>query len=177
MTFPYSLIVLALYIKRKNKLGNISDSRRECLSPGQYFGHTRHRSGPAAAPDPSTSPPPGPSQPSSSRQQLIGQYIPVFALSTSGSHYLPLTLEASNLIHYLPYLAETSSGPLHPVTISVKFSPSSLLSPPGPGPLTPLTDGHDSGDWSRQARRGGVIHTPQSVIKQNWRGGDTRDTL
>ena len=136
-----------------------AELRRECLSPPLGSSHVRHRSGPGI--DLSTSPLPGPSV-------LPKQYIPVFALSNNGAYYVPLSVEADNLLQFLPSLAENAPGPFHPVTISVKFA--SFLSPSASSSVPPINEGQDSDSW-RNVKRGGVIHAPQSVIKQNWRDG------
>ena len=96
-----------------------------------------------------------------------GHHIPVFALSPRGSFYVPLSVNAANLEDFLPLLSESSSGPLHPVTISVKFCPSftpvpsSVMSDQGQEP------GPSNSDW-RNSARSGVIQ-PAQAVRKNWR--------
>jgi len=98
-----------------------------------------------------------------------GHHIPVFALSPRGSFYVPLSVNSASLEQFLPLLSENSSGPLHPVTISVKFCPSF---PPASTMIPSDQSGQEPGpssnyDW-RNSARSGVIQSNQSVIK-NWR--------
>ena len=101
------------------------------------------------------SPPPAPS----ARPLLAGMgvqgghMVPVFALSTKGSYYIPMSLDSTMLGSYQPLLVEDSIGPFHPVTISVKFT--SLQEP-----------AEDSRNWRNP--RQGVISNQQSVIK-HWK--------
>ena len=133
--------------------------------------HHRHKSGNNAAEDfkIGASPIPGASAGSS---RLPVQYIPVFALSTKGSYYIPLSLEAANLGPFLPFLTENNSGPCHPITISVKFS--NFLAPPPASqsslpPMMPEEETRPEPEWRNLRGHGGsVIHSQQSVIK-NWR--------
>ena len=138
---------------------SISDPgiRRESYSPG--FSRTRHKSDATDDIKPSPSPCP----------RLSGQYIPVFALNTRGSYYVPLSVDSSHLEQFMPLLTESTSGPYHPITISVKFS--SLFTAPAPtlGPM--FADGAgaaEAGVIFRNSGRSGVIQSSQSVIK-NWR--------
>ena len=165
-----------------NHLFPDSGLRRDSFSPGlgSFSRHEagRHKSGNTEAElKLSPSPLPGPGPPSyPGPRPATGQCIPVFALSTKGSHYVPLSVDAANLEQFLPFLTDAPCGPFHPVTISVKFS--GLLPPAGPGPgaasLPLLPEAGSSleagagAEWGRGAKRNGVIHPPQSVIK-NWR--------
>lgn len=129
-----------------------------------YNSPLRHKSG--NTDDIKLSPSPGPN-PSS----LSGQHIPVFALNSRGSYYVPLSVDSSNLEDFLPYLTEPGCGPYHPITISVKFS--SILpvsSTHSSMPLTPDTEFSNVNSRNTGAGRGGVgvIQAQQSVIK-NWR--------
>ena len=165
-----------------NHLFPDSGLRRDSFSPGlgSFSRHEagRHKSGNTEAElKLSPSPLPGPGPPSSpGPRPATGQCIPVFALSTKGSHYVPLSVDAANLEQFLPFLTDAPCGPFHPVTISVKFS--GLLPPAGPGPgaaslpllpeAGPSLEAGAGAEWGRGAKRNGVIHPPQSVIK-NWR--------
>ena len=100
-----------------------------------------------------------------------GHHIPVFALSPRGSFYVPLSVNSANLEHFLPLLSDSTPGPLHPVTISVKFCPS-FRPTPAPAMIPVDQSAHEPGpssnsDW-RNSGRSGVIQPPQSVIR-NWR--------
>ena len=99
-----------------------------------------------------------------------GHHIPVFALSPRGSFYVPLSVNSASLEQFLPLLSENSSGPLHPVTISVKFCPSF---PPASTMIPSDQSGHEPGpssnyDWRNSGRSGVIQSNSQSVIK-NWR--------
>jgi len=109
--------------------------RRDCFSPG--VSRYRHKSASLGGPG--------------------GTMVPIFALSTKGSYYIPMSLDSSLLGSLQPLvLTEDSSGPFHPVTISVKFT--NLQEPAS------LTQ--DSRNWRNQRR--GVISNQQSVIK-HWK--------
>jgi len=75
--------------------------------------------------------------------------VPIFALNSSGSYYVPMTVDVSVISPFLHLYKEKECSVLHPVTISVNFQTS-----------------HVSGDSSTQRSR--VIQQP-SVIK-HWRG-------
>ena len=121
-------------------------------SPGPYFGpaagHTEAAAGGGK---------PRGQQPS----------IPIFALSSSGSFYVPLTVDCSVISPYMSLFSEDASALLHPVTISVNFNGPvqaalSVLQQQGQG-------WRDGGD--RSSREGVIIHHHQqqpSVIKR-WR--------
>ena len=87
-----------------------------------------------------------------------GQVLPIFALNTKGSHYIPLSIDSSVIAPFLSLFNEDYTGPLHPVTISVNFT----------GLAQPLQSPRDS-EREREWRppRHGVIQQ-QSVIK-HWR--------
>ena len=135
-----------------------SVNRRDSYSPGpEPASFRRHEAGDL--------PEAGDLKPPMAPQVPDGHHIPVFALSPRGSFYVPLSVNSASLEHFLPLLAESSAGPLHPVTISVKFCPTFT-----PAPVD--QSGHEPGpssnsDW-RNSARSGVIQPPQSVIK-NWR--------
>ena len=120
--------------------------RRDSFSPCGSGYRDRHKSGPSTSPLPPPIPRPLP----------VGPIIPIFALSTKGSYYIPMSVDSSLLGHCLPLLTEESVGPFHPVTISVKFT---SLQEPG-------LFAQDSRNWKHQRR--GVISNQQSVIK-HWR--------
>ena len=80
------------------------------------------------------------------------QPVPIFALNSKGSFYVPLTLDLALLTPYLPLLTEEEAGPFHPVTISVNFRT----------PVETSVPREEERDWRR-----GVIQQA-SVIKQ-WR--------
>ena len=58
------------------------------------------------------------------------QPVPIFALNSKGSFYVPLTLDLSLLTPFLPLLTEEEAGPFHPVTISVNFRTSAEAAAP-----------------------------------------------
>ena len=115
--------------------------RRDSLSPGHSGSVYRHKSVSSPLPPPLPRP-------------LAGHMVPMFALSTKGSYYIPMSLDSSLLGSFLPLITEDSIGPFHPVTISVKFT---SLAEPGYLP-------QDSRNQRNQRR--GVISNQQSVIKQ-----------
>jgi len=80
------------------------------------------------------------------------QPVPIFALNSKGSFYVPITLDLALLTPYLPLLTEEEAGPFHPVTISVNFRT----------PAEAAVPREEERDWRR-----GVIQQA-SVIKQ-WR--------
>ena len=82
------------------------------------------------------------------------QPVPIFALNSKGSFYVPLTLDLSLLTPFLPLLTEEEAGPFHPVTISVNFRTSAEAAPPR--------------EEEREWRRGHGVIQQASVIKQ-WR--------
>jgi len=95
------------------------------------------------------------------------QTVPIFALNTKGSFYVPLSIDLALLAPFLHLFSEPPPGPLHPITISVNFRPPSVLPQVPPSSLvSPHSDGW--GDGGRGARhQPGVIQQP-SVIK-HWR--------
>ena len=82
------------------------------------------------------------------------QPVPIFALNSKGSFYVPLTLDLSLLTPFLPLLTEEEAGPFHPVTISVNFRTSAEAAPPR--------------EEEREWRRGHGVIQQASVIK-HWR--------
>ena len=82
------------------------------------------------------------------------QPVPIFALNSKGSFYVPLNLDLSLLTQFLPLLTEEEAGPFHPVTISVNFRTSAEAAPPR--------------EEEREWRRGHGVIQQASVIKQ-WR--------
>jgi len=125
--------------------------RRDSFSPcGSGSFRERHKSGPSTSPLPPPIPRPLP------LPLPVGPIIPIFALSTKGSYYIPMSVDSALLGPCLPLLTEESVGPFHPVTLSVKFT---TIQDPG------LFSG-DSRSWKHQRR--GVISNQQSVIK-HWR--------
>jgi len=88
--------------------------------------------------------------------KTTGKALPIFALNTKGTYYIPLSIDSSVITPFLNLFAEDNSGPLHPVTISVNFS--------GPRASAPSLPDRDQ-EWRQP--RGGVIQKP-SVIK-HWR--------
>jgi len=82
------------------------------------------------------------------------QPVPIFALNSKGSFYVPLNLDLSLLTPFLPLLTEEDAGPFHPVTISVNFRTSAEAAPPR--------------EEEREWRRGHGVIQQASVIKQ-WR--------
>lgn len=125
------------------------DSFSPCGSHGGSNGYRdRHKSGPSTSPLPPPIPRPLPLP--------VGPMIPIFALSTKGSYYIPMSVDSAMMGPCLPLLTEEAVGPFHPVTISVKFTTIQ-----DPGLFT-----QDSRNWKHQRR--GVISNQQSVIK-HWR--------
>jgi len=104
------------------------------------------------------------SQPGSNfgMQKPSGQTLPIFALNTKGSYYVPLSIDSSILSPFLHLFAEDHVGPLHPITISVNFSGPSVPT----SSMVPLPRDQDR-EW-RQPRSGVIQHQQPSVIK-HWR--------
>ena len=72
--------------------------RRDSFSPCGSGYRDRHKSGPSTSPLPPPIPRPLP----------VGPIIPIFALSTKGSYYIPMSVDSSLLGHCLPLLTDLS---------------------------------------------------------------------
>ena len=75
--------------------------------------------------------------------------IPIFALNSKGSYYVPMSVDVSVIHPYMNLYKEETCPVLHPVTISVNFQAGHI-------------------DRSSTKSGLGVIHQQQSVIK-HWR--------
>lgn len=80
---------------------------------------------------------------------LPSQSIPIFALNSNGSYYVPMSVDISVIHPYMNLYKEETCPILHPVTISVNFQPAHI-------------------ERSASKANLGVIHQQQSVIK-HWR--------
>ena len=80
---------------------------------------------------------------------LPSQSIPIFALNSNGSYYVPMSVDISVIHPYMNLYKEETCPILHPVTISVNFQPAHI-------------------ERSASKPNLGVIHQQQSVIK-HWR--------
>jgi hypothetical protein len=76
------------------------------------------------------------------------QTVPIFALNSKGSYYVPMSVDIGVIRPYMSLYTEDSCPVLHPVTISVNFQAAHIqVSKPTPG----------------------VIHHQQQSVIKHWR--------